>query len=866
MRRLLIFLLLSASCLAQSTIGGNGVLGGNGAGTISQAPGLVINTTSLLAGIYGIHYSATLAATGGNPPYSWSVFTGALPTGLSLSSAGVISGTPTAVATYNFTVKVVDSSSPQLNATQPLTLIISAANCGPPTYPCARTDRAVTFSATQLTNMCPPQAGVNPCTPGINGQSLINTGWLYGRNTIMTDPNYNNIQMVRLVDYSDTQPPYNCPGPTAGPGGSAEENIWSSDKQYVLIGCNNGGTRLLHFNPTTLQVAVVNALTTSPVASPGSATITTNNTTYMQVNVPQLVDPGASQEFVTPTAVNAGVSFTAVFANTHLSGAKVTSQGYVAGWTGTNCTYCMPSGGEFDYVTADTFYSLIGYQIEEFTISNALASSGTVVADFSYGVPCWRNSCPDWSGGGNWTAGTVLLPLTNNPANDAFQLMNTSTLPCAKGATNPNWASTTLTIITDGACSFVNAGPVNIASPTFITHSYPGVVSHSGQQWAAGLANFQGDGGAGSMHVVYYNSATHTYYYHNSATGAVFTTVCSGGTGPTCSGGSFSGPTFQSYIIPGSATCTPASPTCQDLTLLHNVKIAKDGIHITVGPQKCAFATVQCPVIGGGNIYFWDTATGVQYWPDVSPGHHASGYAYLFAESGYTSANPYYYSFGIPFASTGTLQKYWNARQTPPAICSPIACGTNSPFDYHTSAVAENSSDTSSICGATLSNNYGNWPYNYPYFGEVFCYATDGSNTVWREGLSYNSEANVGFNTWANVGGLSSDGSLWANSTDWWNPLGSTKGLTSCLGGFNWQPMNTYNLNDLIAPGTNNGPAAGAGVFQATSCTGGVCTTGSKHPVWTSGVGNSPPQDGTVTWTNIGTNSCNPTIVVYKLN
>jgi hypothetical protein len=849
----IVILLLLVNCLAQSTIGGNGTLGGNGAGSITQAPGLVINTTTLLSGIFGIPYSATLAASGGNPPYTWSVFTGTLPTGLTLNSVtGVISGTPTAVVTQSFTVKVLDSSSPQLNATQPLTLIIAAANCGPPTYPCARTDRTVTFSATQLTNMCPPQAGVATCTPGTNGQSLVNTGWLFGRNTIMTDPNYNNIQMVRLVDYSDTQQPYNCPGPSAGPGGSAEENIWSSDKQYILIGCNNGGARLIHFNPTTLQIAVVNALTTSPVASPGSATVTTNNTTYMQVNVPQSVDTGTSQEYVTPTAVVAGVSFTAVFANTHLSGAKVSSQGYVAGWTGTNCTYCMPASGEFDYTTPDVFYLLNGYQVLSYTITGALASSSTLVADLSQAVPCWQSACPDWSGGGTWAAGTVLVPLTNNPAGDVFQLMNTTTLPCTKGATYPNFASTTLTIIADGGCNWLNSGPKNNAG-----HVYPGLVSHNGHQWAAGLANAGGDGGIGSMHVTLYDSTTLNYYYHNSATGSVFVNTCSGGTGPSCTGGTFSTPVFQSYIIPSG----------QDLTLLHNTKIWKGGNGITVGPQKCAFATVQCSTPGGGNIYFWNTTTNTQYWPNVSPGHHCSGYNYLMAESGYTSSNPYQYSFGIPFASGGTLQKYFKANQTPPALCSPLLCPTNPPFDQHTSCVAENTSDTAPVCGAALSNSYGNWPYNYPYFGEVYCYATDGSNNVWRQGLSYNSNANVGFNTWANVGGLSSDGSLWANSTDWFNTLGSNTGLTTCLGGFNWQPSHTYNLNDKIAPGTNNSPAAGASVFQATSCQGGVCTSGTMHPVWTTGTGSSPAKvDGTITWTNQGTNNCNATIVVYRLN
>ena len=51
------------------------------------------------------------------------------PANLSLSSAGVISGTPTGTGTANFTVKVTDSLS--LSDTQTLSITIVAAPVGP---------------------------------------------------------------------------------------------------------------------------------------------------------------------------------------------------------------------------------------------------------------------------------------------------------------------------------------------------------------------------------------------------------------------------------------------------------------------------------------------------------------------------------------------------------------------------------------------------------------------------------------------------------------------------------------------------------------------------------------------------------------
>jgi hypothetical protein len=63
----------------------------------------------LPGGEVGTAYSQTLAATG-DTPITWSVESGALPGDLTLSSAGVISGTPTAAGAFNFTVKAANAA------------------------------------------------------------------------------------------------------------------------------------------------------------------------------------------------------------------------------------------------------------------------------------------------------------------------------------------------------------------------------------------------------------------------------------------------------------------------------------------------------------------------------------------------------------------------------------------------------------------------------------------------------------------------------------------------------------------------------------------------------------------------------------
>ena len=67
-----------------------------------------ITTSSPPDGVVGEAYSATFEATGGNGSYTWSISSGSLPDGLSLSPAGEISGTPTTEGIFSFTVEVTD--------------------------------------------------------------------------------------------------------------------------------------------------------------------------------------------------------------------------------------------------------------------------------------------------------------------------------------------------------------------------------------------------------------------------------------------------------------------------------------------------------------------------------------------------------------------------------------------------------------------------------------------------------------------------------------------------------------------------------------------------------------------------------------
>ena len=72
-------------------------------------PGIVFTTTALSGGTTGTPYSASIVATGGVGPLTYTVTLGSPPAGITLSSSGALSGTPTTSETSAFTVTASDA-------------------------------------------------------------------------------------------------------------------------------------------------------------------------------------------------------------------------------------------------------------------------------------------------------------------------------------------------------------------------------------------------------------------------------------------------------------------------------------------------------------------------------------------------------------------------------------------------------------------------------------------------------------------------------------------------------------------------------------------------------------------------------------
>ena len=98
---------------------------------------LTVTSATLPPGTVSIPYSSAtgLQASGGVPPYTWSVFGGVLPVGMSLSGSGNLLGTPTLAGTYGFTAQATDSTGAKAAGTFSLVVSPSALTFSLGTFP-----------------------------------------------------------------------------------------------------------------------------------------------------------------------------------------------------------------------------------------------------------------------------------------------------------------------------------------------------------------------------------------------------------------------------------------------------------------------------------------------------------------------------------------------------------------------------------------------------------------------------------------------------------------------------------------------------------------------------------------------------------
>jgi uncharacterized repeat protein (TIGR03803 family) len=213
---------------------------------------LVIASPNLPPARINTAYTETLTASGGTPPYIWSAL-GSLPSGLSLSSSGAISGTFTSAGSTTFQVALADSSttSPQY-ITASFTIVVE---------PQITTTGVVTLSPTSISVGGTTSASVNISSPA---GSPAMTGTVQFQS--------NGVNLGTSVSVSNGSASLTTPAFTAT-GEFAVTAVYSGDVNYL----------------GTIYPASMLSVTTAPVPAvsitPGAVTLAPGGTATLTASV-----------------------------------------------------------------------------------------------------------------------------------------------------------------------------------------------------------------------------------------------------------------------------------------------------------------------------------------------------------------------------------------------------------------------------------------------------------------------------------------------------------------------------------------------------------------------------------------------------
>jgi hypothetical protein len=141
--------------------------------TINPATVLTITSAVLPNATVGSPYAASIQASGGTPPYSWSLPANSLPTGLTFNTTnGQISGTPTESGVFSFFPTVTDSTIPPQTYTSPQSKPVTISVAGAPTLKAVTPTLPSGAVATGYSGNLVATGGVPPYTWSITAGQL----------------------------------------------------------------------------------------------------------------------------------------------------------------------------------------------------------------------------------------------------------------------------------------------------------------------------------------------------------------------------------------------------------------------------------------------------------------------------------------------------------------------------------------------------------------------------------------------------------------------------------------------------------------------------------------------------------------------
>ena len=611
----------------------------------TQAIGITISAgvsapiTAPPAGVVGAAYTDTLTATGGTTPYTWSLNAGTLPAGLSLSSAGVLSGTPTTAGSYPFTVNVIDANNGI--ATASITLVVTNA-------------LTLTFGTppggvvgTAYTDTLTAAGGTTPYTWSVSAGTLpagitlnASTGVLAGTPTAGGTSSFT----VKVTDAnSKTATQATSITVLAGAlsivqSANVATTTPGSTVSYTIKVTNSGQIALTGATFTDPLSGVLDdaSYNTNAAATAGTVSFASPNLTWTGN-----LAIGASATITFSVTVNNPDTGNQILASTITS--TTTGSNCAAGSTDPNCTLSVPvsvltitgtanvstatPGTTVSYTVTVTNSGQVAYTSAGFTDAlsgvlddatynlNATATAGSV----SYTSPnlTWTGSLAVGA-----TATITFSVTVNNPDTGDKILASTITSTsagnnCASGSTDARCAST-VTVLIPGLTIALTAN-TGTATPGSVVH-YTITVTNSGQTAYTGAAfadslagvlddaAYDGDAAATAGTVSYASPAlswtgnlavgatatiTFSVTVNNPDTGdkVLATTVTSATAGSNCAVGSTDArcsvtvvvlvPALTIAVSAGSGTTAPGSVVHYTITVTNSGQTAYTGAAFT---------------------------------------------------------------------------------------------------------------------------------------------------------------------------------------------------------------------------------------------------------------------------------------------
>ena len=566
--------------------------------TVTIIPGPSMNFAPPPGGWTNTVYGYTLTETGGTAPYTWSVSSGSLPAGISLSAGGNLSGTPTATGTSSFTVKVTDANGRSATQATSITIAagVSATFAAPPT---AVVSTAYSYTLTATGGTAPytwsvnagtlpdgltlSSAGVLSGTPTTTGSSTFSVNVIDANNGIATTSI--TLTVTASVTFTFPAPPSGVVGTpysvTLTAAGGTTPYTWSISAGSLPAGLTlNASTGVVSGTPTTAGTANFTAKVTDSKGKTAtfatSITILSSMLTIAVTSSPATVAPGGTLSY-TITATNSG--------QTTLTGA----------------TFTDPLADVLD----DASYN-----------GDASATAGSAV--FSSPNLTWTGTLAVGASATITFSVTVKNPDTGNKSLASTVTSTTTSSNCASGSTDTRCSSTVGVSVLTIAMTVSPASPATVTPGATVSYTITvtnsGAVAYTGAALADSLsgvlddATYNSDAAAttGSLSFSSPNltwtgnlaagaSATITFSVtvNNPDTGnkSLTSTITSATAGSNCASGSTDArcastvtvlvPGLTTTVSAGTTTTTPGSVVQYTVTVTNSGQTAYTGATFT---------------------------------------------------------------------------------------------------------------------------------------------------------------------------------------------------------------------------------------------------------------------------------------------